>query len=219
MSDDDLSSALGKLARDQAEAPELDVSAAADAELRARVLGRLLRGKQLDATRRRRLWWSAGIASLAAAVALFLFRPRPPAVLPEYESAFDGGQRAERAAADATNQDENEAIVLGSDAHFSFTFRPRANVTGPVAARALVQRGDETRLLRLVPEVSANGAVRLAGSGQQVFDDLPRGAWTLLLVAGRPSQITSDAAALAQLARDPGAGVRSARRKIILAAQ
>lgn len=218
MSEEDLTSRLGKLARAQADAPEVALPPDAEAALRNRLLAGLQQASPQRPSRRRGLWLSAGIAGVAAAAALFLLRPAPLGPLPVYESTFEGGQQAQRAESSASANQE-EPIVIPPEAHVSFTLRPQTSVSGPIVARAFVQRAGEVRWLRAIPAVSEQGAVRLAGSREQIFEAVPLGAWTLVLIAARPKRMTDDAVALAKLAREPTSGVRSTQRKIILAAE
>ena len=129
------------------------------------------------------------IGSLAAAAALFVMLPRrDPGVIPEYEVAMAGEQTRRGPAAP-----DGAVRVFGAGSDVELVLRPAVAAKGPLAARGFLSRDGRVQAWAPPIEVSADGAVRIAGTYETVFRGIAPGAVDLVLVVGRPGLIPPDA--------------------------
>ncbi len=129
----------------------------------------------------------AAAASLAAVFGLLLLRgpgAELPA-LPEYDLHLEGGVRTMRS--EPPTGDENDSLFLPGN-RFELVLRPRTAVSGPVTVRLFLERDGELHLWEVPAEVSASGAVRVAGEiGREIV--IEPGEWILWTLLGRPETL------------------------------
>jgi hypothetical protein len=90
---------------------------------------------------------------------------------------------------------------------FELHLRPSAPVTGAVAARAFLLRGDEVRPWDPPFEVERDGEVRIAGPVDVLFSGVPAGEWIVAVSVGRPEVLpTAPKDVLRARDADPDAG-------------
>jgi hypothetical protein len=121
------------------------------------------------------------IGSLAAAAALFLALPaRGPAAIPAYEVSIAGEkmQRGTPFPADAEHD-------FGPGSEVDLVLRPAIAEKGPLQARGFIVRDGRARAWSPPIEISADGAVRIAGTYETVFRDVAPGSVELALFVGR----------------------------------
>ncbi|AKT42367.1 hypothetical protein [Chondromyces crocatus] len=156
--------------------------------------------------RRRSLMTWVMAASLAAAVAAVwgLGRFGTTAGVPLYELTVVGGEQSTRSAPRAPGE---EPPQLGSGSRLELLLRPAEPAHESVAVRAfLATRGaaslSEVRRWEPPVEISPEGAVRIAGTREALFPDLPAGEITVLLVVGAEGKLPEDAAAALRAERE-----------------
>jgi hypothetical protein len=91
-------------------------------------------------------------------------------------------------------------------------------VTGAVAVRGFLLRGDEVRPWDPPFEVSRDGSVRVSGPVDALFKGVPAGEWEVALAVGRPEALPTAPRDVLR-ARDPDAGSqawRLLRRRVVL---
>ncbi len=89
---------------------------------------------------------------------------------------------------------------------FSLTLDPQGQLTGAVAARGYLVRGDEVRPWEPHFEVERDGSIQVTGADDTLFAGVPAGDWDLALVVGRPEALPRSAAdTLRPAATDAGA--------------
>jgi hypothetical protein len=79
--------------------------------------------------------------------------------------------------------------VLRPGDHFEADVRPASPVTGAVAARAFLLRGNEVRAWDPPFEVARDGSVRIAGRVAELFPNVPTGEWEMAVTVGRPETL------------------------------
>ncbi len=123
--------------------------------------------------------WLSAAAAVAAMLVVFLRSPGP---LPDYAALdLSGGSKAVRGGeAQAGSFAPGDRIQVG--------LRPETDLSkaGKLAARCVLVRGDEARLLDLRTEIDPGGAVKMDG---HLDDGLAAGDWTLWAVVGRPGKL------------------------------
>jgi hypothetical protein len=82
-----------------------------------------------------------------------------------------------------------DAIPVAAGGSFEVELRPEAPVTGAIAARGFLLRGDEVRPWDPPFSVSADGTVRIAGPVDTLFAGVPAGAWEVAVAVGRPETL------------------------------
>jgi hypothetical protein len=168
------------------------------AEFREATLERVLRCRPQPASEQPRVislsshrgrlvrWLGAAVVASAAAAGLVLvLRPGTPA-LPRYADTFVGGDVLVRGGPDTTAADAPGG-VLRPDSKIEWVMRPVTAVSGEVEVRGFIVAGGVGKRWPLAAEISAQGAVRIAG---RVTDlGIPLGASRLVVSVGRPGTL------------------------------
>jgi len=200
-------------------------------------------GAQVLPFPKRRPWAPALAAlAVAAAVALFFglrespsqktatFRAGSPTIangpsdeapVPAYEIALLGGEqntRADPAPADlfgspAPPSRVPSAVLLGPGSSLEILLRPATPEQKPIAVRGFLLRDERARLWEIKPDVSPDGAVRIAGERETLFPNMPAGSYEIVIAVGRPGALPN---ANAVTAGKLDARVRMFRRSIEL---
>lgn len=104
--------------------------------------------------------WIAPVVALAAAaaIALVVWRPGEPA-LPRYAVEMSGG------VVDLRGDEVRETLRFGPGDRFELRLRPDAPIEGPIEVRAAVLVDGALRPWPVEPATSAEGAVRIMGTG------------------------------------------------------
>ncbi|WP_437947087.1 hypothetical protein WME98_40695 [Sorangium sp. So ce296] len=165
--------------------------------------------------------WLAAAAVLAAAAAWVLVARLGPghqgsatgdpgalalldasAPVPDYAVSIAGGEAGQRSA----NGDPAAPGIarLGPGSRVEIALRPATRVEGPVAVRAFLIAGDKALPWDVRPEVSAQGAARIAGDTEALFRGVPEGEWEIAIAIGRPEALPDRPAELAD--GPPGEG-------------
>jgi hypothetical protein len=168
---------------------------------------------------------AAPLVAAAAAVFFFLRPVRSPAV-PSYELMVAGGEQVQRSTPDAP---PSEVRRLGPGSSLTLTLRPATRVEGPVAVRGALapvsatgtlERGG-SRVWSPPITITPEGAVRITGTKEALFQSVPAGTWEILVAVGRSEALPSgadalvDAAARASEPRSDDA-VRVLRARVLL---
>lgn len=134
--------------------------------------------------------WATALA-LAACLALWLAPFGRTGALPPYAIALAGGVADTRGEPAPAIPDVAPALSLAYGARLVVTLRPATRVTGTVAARAFLVRGELRVPLALEATTSAEGAIRLTG----VLADslMPPGPAELVVLVGRDGEALADA--------------------------
>ncbi|WP_437337955.1 hypothetical protein [Sorangium sp. So ce394] len=168
----------------------------------------------------RRRWLAAAAVLAAAAAWVLVARLGPghqgsatgdpgalalldaPAPVPDYAVSIAGGEAGQRSA----NGDPAapEVARLGPGSRLEIALRPATRVEGPVAVRAFLIAGDKALPWDVRPEVSAQGAARIAGDTEALFRGVPEGEWEIAIAIGRPEALPDRPAELAD--GPPGEG-------------
>ncbi|WP_437562217.1 hypothetical protein [Sorangium sp. So ce542] len=169
----------------------------------------------------RRRWIAAAAVLAAAAAWVLIARPGPgrheggatggpgalalldaPAPVPDYAVSIAGGEAGQRSA----NGDPAApgTARLGPGSRLEIALRPATRVDGPVAVRAFLLAGDKALPWDVRPEVSAQGAARIAGDTEALFRGVPEGEWEIAIAIGRPEALPDRPAELAD--GPPGEG-------------
>jgi hypothetical protein len=72
---------------------------------------------------------------------------------------------------------------------FSLDVRPVGPVTGAIAARGFLLRGDDVRPWDPPFSVAADGTVHIAGAVDTLFAGVPPGSWEIAVAVGRPETL------------------------------
>ncbi|WP_437941042.1 hypothetical protein [Sorangium sp. So ce341] len=125
-----------------------------------------------------------------------------PAPVPDYAVSIAGGEAGQRSA-------NGDAVApgtarLGPGSRLEIALRPATRVEGPVAVRAFLLAGDKALPWDVRPEVSAQGAARIAGDTEALFRGVPEGEWEIAIAIGRPEALPDRPAELAD--GPPGEG-------------
>ena len=113
---------------------------------------------------------------------------------------------------------DEEPVKLVRGTRFEIEARPDAEVTGAVAVRGFLLRGDQVRPWDPPFEVTRDGTVRVVGTVDQLFAGVPAGEWEVALAVGRPESLPTAPRDVLR-ARDPDAGSeawRLLRRRVIV---
>ncbi len=146
---------------------------------------------------RRPALWGATLAPAAAVAAalLLVLRPAGGPPLPGYQGGVGGGDRPAGGAASLPA----EVRELTPGSRLELVLRPASAVAGTVVAVTFVVEGGEVRPWPVLPELSPDGAVRVAGTAAELLPGVS-GERELVLVAGRPGEVPDAAAVRAVLA-------------------
>jgi hypothetical protein len=82
-----------------------------------------------------------------------------------------------------------DQVSLSPGGQFEVEVRPGAPVTGAIAARGFLLRGDEVRAWDPPFTVAADGTVRIAGAVDTLFAGVPAGDWEVAVAVGRPETL------------------------------
>jgi hypothetical protein len=146
---------------------------------------------------------AAGVVALAAAALVYVHGSGAPA-LPPYEVSLVGGDSQTRAAPAAAASRE---IAVRADGYLEIRLRPEhATGAAPEVHTAVVHDGAARPWAPRV-EVSADGAVRVAGPVSTLFDD-PRGTWEALVAIGRAGAVPVDPGVIARVAPSQSPSLR-----------
>jgi hypothetical protein len=161
-------------------------------EEEARRLEALLEAHFPAPARRRVLppWVRATLASAAAAAALVLLWPAPPAFEQGYAISMSPGLAEQRAAPTATTgvhrYSEGQRIEI--------RLKPQGTVKGEVGVVAFALAEGRVTPLEIEPEVKEHGVIVIAGTPEAL--GLSVGRWQIVVVVGPPEHLP-----------EPGAGV------------
>jgi hypothetical protein len=153
---------------------------------------------------------AAGV--VAAALLTLRVRLEPPTV-PPYTLVATGD------AGDGVVARSDRWVVGRSD-RFHLDLEPQAAVTGAVAARGFLLRGEDVRAWDPPFTVERDGTVRLDGAVDALFAGVPAGPWEVAIAVGRPETLPTAPRDILR-ARDggaPGADAawRLVRQRIVL---
>ncbi len=82
-----------------------------------------------------------------------------------------------------------DEVTLTPGGQFEVELRPDARVSGAIAARGFLLRGDEVRPWDPPFSVAADGTVTIAGAVDSLFAGVPAGAWEVAVAVGRPETL------------------------------
>jgi hypothetical protein len=131
--------------------------------------------------------------------------------VPAYEIALLGGEQTTRA--DPAPADPRSAVLLGPGSSLEILLRPATPEQKPIAVRGFLIRDERARLWEIKPDVSPDGAVRIAGERERLFANMPAGSYEIVIAVGRPGALPN---ANAVTAGKLDARVRMFRRSIEL---
>ncbi len=155
----------------------------------------------------------AFVVAAAAAALLWSRTTPPPDALASYELVVEGSQRATRSGEPTR---ATEPVRVARDGRLVILARPRVRVPAGVRAVVRIAHGDALTAWKVVPEISAEGAVRVE-AGPSALAELPDGASQLVVFVARADLLptTDDAARAAR--RSAPEGVRVLERSIDVA--
>jgi hypothetical protein len=134
---------------------------------------------------RTRLAWMGALAA-AAALALFLGRGEAPGedgALPQYGLTVIGGEKPTRS---APSPAEEGPLVLGPGSRLELVLRPATPVRGEVHAGTYLQRPGGAPVAWSPPvALSEGGAVRIAGTKEELFPTQEDGEWQMAIAVSR----------------------------------
>ncbi|MDI1476478.1 hypothetical protein [Polyangium sp. y55x31] len=178
-------------------------------------------GAQVVPLPKRRTWVPA-IAALAAAAAVALLvglpgrGPSNGDPLPAYELSLLGGEHSTRAEPAPT--DPRPPLRLGPGSSLEIVLRPASPDRKPIAAGGFLIQDGRARVWPIHPDISPDGAVRVAGERETLFPDLPAGSYEIVIAVGRPGALPDAGAVVRSAAAEPDARVRLFRQSIVLVA-
>ncbi|XXY45103.1 hypothetical protein WME91_34385 [Sorangium sp. So ce269] len=185
------------------QAPEAPVQVAGAGEVRPLPVKR---GAPAATKRRAPVVLAATSALAAAAALLLLFRLAPPRSqdqdsgpaappgaqsfppMPAYAVAVSGGDQTMRSAPGAAPED-GQATSVGPGSRLEVALRPATRVEGPLEVRAFLIRDGEARPWDVKVELSSQGAARIAGDREALFQGVPAGRFQIALAIGRPGSL------------------------------
>lgn len=124
---------------------------------------------------------------VTATLLLLRLRMEPPTVPTYALAAGDGG-----------------ALVLHAGERFRLVVEPEGIVTGAVAARGFLVRGDEVQAWDPPFTVDRDGSIRLDGPVDTLFAGVAPGSWDVAVAVGRPETLPTAPRDVLR-ARDAGA--------------
>jgi hypothetical protein len=128
-------------------------------------------------------------ALLVTATLLFLRLRMEPPTVPAY----------------ALGSSDAGAVLLRAGDRFRLAVEPEGIVTGAVAARAFLLRGDEVRAWDPPFTVERDGSIHLDGPVETLFAGVTPGPWEVAIAVGRPETLPTAPKDVLR-ARDAGAG-------------
>ncbi len=140
----------------------------------------------------------AGWSALAAAAALVLLlrAPGTQPPLPSYAMELSGGVQEMR------GDPASPPRTFPPGSQLELVLRPQTAVSGPLAVRYFLGRGNALQPWPAPGVITADGSVRVAGTvGREIT--IPPGEWTLWVVVGRPEKLPDAVALSAHLSRPP----------------
>lgn len=155
-----------------------------------------------------RLGGALAAAAAVAAVAVLLLRdpgPQPP--LPGYKVELSGDVQEMRGepvppGPGVLRGEPGPLPTFRRGSRFELIARPSTAVSGQVAARFFLGRGQPRSEWPVAYEISPDGVVWVAGTvGSEI--KIPSGKWTLWVVVGRPGKLPNAEELSAHLSRPP----------------
>lgn len=98
-----------------------------------------------------------------------------------------------------------DTIVLHAGGRFQLVVQPAGEVTGAVAARGFLLRGDDVQAWDPPFTVDRDGTIRLDGPVETIFAGVAPGPWEVAVAVGRPETLPTAPRDVLR-ARDAGAG-------------
>jgi hypothetical protein len=147
---------------------------------------------------------------LAAAVGFALVWLRPPAYLPGYALAVEGGISEERVET-PTPADPTAPLVLSPKARYRLTLRPEVAVEGVVEVKSFLRRGGSIRAVDLLVERKPNGTVLVPSLRGELFAGAAPGPAELVLAVALASEMPSDMELMRDLGQRASGAVGAAR--------
>ena len=113
---------------------------------------------------------------------------------------------------------QEDEVTLAAGGQFDLELRPAAPVTGAIAARGFLLRGDTVRPWDPPFSVARDGTVRISGPVDVLFAGVPAGSWEVAVAVGRPETLpTAPGDVLRARAQQPDTvGWRLVRQRVIL---
>ncbi|WP_437600918.1 hypothetical protein [Sorangium sp. So ce590] len=157
----------------------------------------------------------AGWVVSAALVSLLALRPAPfapgAAPLPDYTIATTlGGGPQQR------DREPGAPPHVGRGARLTIALSPGARVHAPVAVRAFLLQGGNTRPWPVEIELDGGGGARVSGTREALFRDVAAGPCEVVFVLGQPGSPSIDAEALPAEGAVQLAGGRLLRQRLFL---
>jgi hypothetical protein len=162
------------------------------------------------------------IAALAAAAAVALLVGLPARApsngdpLPAYEVSLLGGERSTRAEPAPT--DPRPPLRLGPGSSLEIVLRPATPDRKPIAAGGFLIQDGRARVWPIQPEISPDGAIRVAGERETLFPNLAAGSYEIVIAVGRVGALPEADAVVRGAAAEADPRVRLFRQTIVLVA-
>ena len=111
-----------------------------------------------------------------------------------------------------------DAVALEAGGQFDLELRPLGPVTGAIAARGFLLRGDTVRPWDPAFSVARDGTVRITGAVDALFAGVPPGPWEVAVAVGRPETLpTAPSDVLRARGEQPeNASWRLVRERVVL---
>jgi hypothetical protein len=111
-----------------------------------------------------------------------------------------------------------DAVTLDAGANFELELRPLEPVTGAIAARGFLLRGDMVRPWDPPFSVTGDGTVRIVGPVDALFAGVPPGPWEVAVAVGRPETLPTAPGDILKARGDQPdtAGWRLLRERVVL---
>ncbi|MDI3289266.1 hypothetical protein [Polyangium sp. 15x6] len=162
--------------------------------------------------------WVPAVAALAAAAAVALLVGLPARgpsngdPLPAYEVSLLGGEHSTRAEPAPT--DPRPPLRLGPGSSLEIVLRPATPDRKPIAAGGFLIQDGRARVWPIQPEISPDGAIRVAGERETLFPNLSAGSYEIVIAVGRVGALPEADAVVRGAEAD--ARVRLFRQAIVL---
>jgi hypothetical protein len=181
-------------------------------------------GAEVIALEPKRKWVPVVAAlALAAGLALFVTLRRDSSTelalgdpVPSYEMALVGGERSDRAA--PAQADPQAPIVLGPGSSLEILLRPATPYRKPIAVRGFLVQNGRAQSWEIKPDISADGAVRIAGERETLFANVAPGPWEVVIAVGPPGAVPGIEAVARGASEKQDARTQMVRKSIILVA-
>jgi hypothetical protein len=125
-----------------------------------------------------------GAAAVAVGLVSLRLHFQPPTV-PAF-AVVDARADAQGAAGQGAPPEE---VTLVAGGHFDLELRPEHPVTGAIAARGFLLRGETVRPWDPPFTVAGDGTVRIEGAVDVLFAGVPPGPWEVAIAVGRPENL------------------------------